>query len=63
MNKLYAQTGESVCKSLSAYHVLLARIKMCLFQGKAKFETILAKNETIQNIFSNIGYDQSVSEE
>ena len=64
-NKLYGKIGDPLCKSLPAYHAFTDCDYTTSFSQKEKVCPLkyFKKNETMQEVFCSIGFDEKVSEE
>ena len=65
MNKLYGKSGNPVCKSLPAYHAFTGCHYTTSFSPKGKVLPLkyLEKDETMQEVFGSMGFDEKMSEE
>ena len=65
MNKLYRKIGDPVCKSLPTYHAFTGCDYTASFSQKGKVHPLkhLEKDETMQEVFGSMGFDEKMSEE
>ena len=65
VNKLYGKIGDSVCKSLPAYHAFTGCGYTASFSRKGQVRPLkcLEKDETMQEVFGSMSFDEKVSEE
>ena len=63
--KLYGKTGDPVCKSLPVYHAFPVCNCTVSFSWKREVHPLkyLEKDETVQEVFGSMGFDENVSEE
>ena len=65
VNKLNGKLGDLVCKSLPAYHTFTGCDYTASFSRKGKVRSLkcLEKDETKQEVFGSMVFDEKVSEE